>query len=371
MSAKKKEKNQKKEKKKRGVFRWIFLILILFIVAVGLGGYLTYTTGISTPRDPDKKAVQGITIRDGESISEIASQLKKDGIISSVTIFKMYTRINGLDSSFQAGDYALSPSMTMEEISKIIISGKTNVTSVTIPEGFTEYDVADRLAKLGLVDKESFIDTLEKQDFTSEYPFLSDAQEGEHRLEGYLFPSTYAIRKEAGNDEIIESMLEKYNKTFSSSMKTRAEELGYSENDIIIIASIIEKEAAADQDRTKIASVIYNRLKSGMKLQMDSTIQYALGLKKARKKDLTISDTKLKSEYNTYKRKGLPYGPICSPGKASIMAALYPDDTDYMYFILSSKLDGTMTFSKDYNKFLKDKAAYYKARDKADKESNS
>ena len=153
-------------------------------------------------------------------------------------------------------------------------------------------------------------------------------------------------------------MLNQYDKVFTKKYKKRAKELNLSENEIIIIASLIERESQYDGDRAKIASVIYNRIKAGMPLQIDATIQYALGKPK---ENLSIADTKIDSPYNTYTNKGLPPGPICSPGKASIKAALYPESTDYLYYVVSEKLDGTHNFSKDYNKFLKDKEAYSKA----------
>ncbi|MGI6211007.1 MAG: endolytic transglycosylase MltG [Anaerovoracaceae bacterium] len=360
----------RRTKKKKHTARSVVLLIILLFVAFALGSYLNYSLSISTPLQPDKKIYRSIEIKSGDPTSTIAKKLKKAKIIRSARAFTIYARVHSLDSSFQAGTYALSPSQSITEIVDTIVNGKVNVVSVTIPEGFTEYEIADRLADMGVVNRDVFIKKLESKDYSDMYPFLKNAQKGAHRLEGYLFPSTYAIPENATADQIIESMLDKYDTVFTSQYKRRAKELGYTENQIIIIASIIEKEAASDQDRKKIASVIYNRLDAGMRLQMDSTVQYVLGLKKSRKKDLTISDTKLKSEYNTYKKKGLPYGPICCPGKKSIEAALYPAKTDYLYFILSDKLDGTMNFSKSYKKFLKDKKAYYDARDKAEKNSN-
>lgn len=134
--------------------------------------------------------------------------------------------------------------------------------------------------------------------------------------------------------------------------------MGYSLNEIMVIASIIERETQVDEERGKVSSVIYNRLKEGMPLQMCSTVQYILG---EQKEILSNADTQIESPYNTYINQGLPPGPICCPGLASIEAALYPDETDYLYFVVSDKLDGTQKFSSDYNQFLKDKEDYYNA----------
>jgi UPF0755 protein len=260
--------------------------------------------------------------------------------------------------------------MSADDIAETLEKGKTDMISVTIPEGYTEYDVADKLSSLGIVNKDVFIKELESSKWRKQYSFLKDAQKGDHILEGYLFPSTYMVSKTESADQIIKQMLDKYKTVFTDKYEARAKELGYSENEIIIIASIIEKECGADKDRKNVASVIYNRLDIGKNLQMDSTIQYALSLESERKDELSNKDTTLKSEYNTYKHSGLPAGPICSPGESSIKAALYPAKTNYLYFVLSDKLDNTMVFESSYKAFLKDKNAYYKAKKKAQGNSN-
>ena len=182
-------------------------------------------------------------------------------------------------------------------------------------------------------------------------------------LEGYLVPDTYSVPAGTSEDEIIRQLLDAHKEIFDSKAKAKAKKLKRSENEIMIIASIIEKECADVGDQPIVASVIYNRLKIDMPLQMDSTIQYILGLEGVRKEDLLYDDTEVESPYNTYTNPGLPAGPICCPGRSAIEAALNPADTKYLYFVLDDKLDGKMAFSEDYNDFLKDKDAYYEARD--------
>lgn len=343
------------------VFRIIILILCMLIVMTL--AIVIYAQGIGdNAADPNNKEEITFSVPEGSSTSAIGDLLKADGLIASADSFKLYSKFKHYDGTYQAGYYALSPSMTMHEIAEILSCGKTSNISFTIPEGYTEYDIAKVLSKQGLVNKKEFTKLLEDDSFRSEYSFLEDAQEGSHYLEGYLFPSSYQIPVNSSGEYIIETMLNAYDEIFTDEYRARAKELGYTENEIITIASIIEKEAAADQDRDKIASVIYNRLKIDMPLQMDSTIQYILGLEHKRKTDLLIDDTQIESEYNTYTNPGLPPGPIACPGEAAIHAALYPADTDYLYFILSDKLDDTMAFSEDYDQFLKDKDAYYEAR---------
>lgn len=348
----------------------ILLFVITLVVAMILGLFIYANSIGGSIKDKDNKNEILVTVEKGSSTSSIGNLLKEKGIINSATAFKIYTAFNRYDGAYQAGAYAFSPSMTTEQISKALRTGKTNDITFTIPEGYTEYDIADKLAKIGLVNRDEFVSTLETAGFAVEFPFLKNAQKGKHRLEGYLFPSTYTIPAASDYNFIITSMLKAYQNNFSHEDRSQAKKLGVDENKIIIIASIIEKEAAVDGDRDKVASVIYNRLKAKMPLQMDSTVQYVLGLDNNRKKDLSIDDTQVQSPYNTYINKGLPPGPICCPGKASIHAALNPANTKYMYFILSDRLDDSMTFSEKYSQFLKDKDAYYKARDKKEGKKN-
>lgn len=343
------------------------LMLALGMMLVMSLGLIIYAKSLGGAcMDADNTTKVNVEIKEGSTTDSIGDLLAEKGIVEDATVFKFFTVYKKYDGQYQAGVYALSPSMTNDEIANVLREGKTNNVTFTIPEGFTEYEVAERLAKNGIVDEQKFINSLEDTSLRSEYSFLKDVQKNKHFLEGYLFPDTYSIAAGSGNDAIIRAMLDRFNEVIGEDHNARAKDMGYSLNDIIIVASIIEKEAAVDKDRRKVASVIYNRLKIDMPLQMDSSVQYVRSFDKERKKDLTYEDIEVDSEYNTYKNPGLPPGPICSPGEASIEAALNPAKTKYLYFILSDKLDDSMAFSKDYDQFLKDKDAYYAARDKAE-----
>lgn len=349
---------------------WVRVITIVLVIAIALTIVgIVYMKTISRPYDSSSKKIVSVIIPSGSSTEAIGNILESKNVISSADNFKYYSKFKGYDGKYLAGSYALSASMSMDKIAKIIISGKTNDITFTIPEGYTEYDIAAKLSKLGIVNKTKFTAALESGNYADSYSFLKSAQSGKHNLEGYLFPSTYTLPAGSSSDAIIKAMLDKYDSVFTSEYKAKAKKLGYSENEIIIVASIIEKESGVDKDREKIASVIYNRLKISMPLQMDSTVQYVLGLSNNRKKDLSNDDTQVDSAYNTYKNAGLPPGPICCPGEESIKAALNPASTKYLYFILSDKLDDSMAFSTTYKQFLKDKDAYYKARDKQEKDN--
>lgn len=332
------------------------LVCVLIVVAIAVAGCMIYMNSLDKAFDSSKPDTINITVESGSTTDDIGSLLEEKGIIGSATAFKYFSKFKSYDSKYQAGNYALSPAMKLSEIADIIMSGKTNNMTVTIPEGYTIYQMADKLADEGLVDKEKFKSLLVNGKF--DYDFLKGAQKGKNHLEGYLFPETYTIEYNADEKTIIETMLDQFGGIFNDEFKKQADKLGYSINDIIVIASVIERECQVDEERGKVASVIYNRLKEEMPLQMCSTVQYVLG---KQKETLTNADTEISSPYNTYINAGLPPGPICCPGLASIKAALYPEDTDYLYFVVSDKLDGTQKFSSDYNQFLKDKDAYYKA----------
>lgn len=349
--------------KKGGAGKYICLILFLLIVLGGVTVFL-YISGIGSPYKPDEESYVQVEIPEGTPAAGISSILADNGIVKSSRDFTLYSKLHKLSGSYQAGVYALSPSLSMKEIAEIISTGKVNTIKITIPEGYTEYDIAKQVAKEDGLSRKKFVKLLESGKYLKDYDFLKHAQQNEHMLEGYLVPDTYSVTAGTSEDEIIRTLLDAHHDVFDSAARKKARKLKRTENEIIIIASIIEKECADVSDQPIVASVIYNRLKIDMPLQMDSTIQYVLGLDGVRKEDLLYDDTEVESPYNTYTNAGLPAGPICCPGKTAIEAALNPAKTDYLYFVLSDKLDGKMAFSEKYSDFLDDKDAYYEARDK-------
>lgn len=349
--------------KKKGAGKYICLILLLLIVLACTTVFM-YISGLGDAYKPKDESYVQVEIPQGTTASGISGILEENGVVRKAGDFSLYSRIHKLASRYQAGVYALSPSMTMKEIAEIISTGKVNTINITIPEGYTEYDIAKTVAKEDKsLSKKKFIKLLESGDYLKDYSFLKGAQKNEHMLEGYLVPDTYSVPAGTTEDEIIRLLLDAHNKVFNDKARAKAKKLKKTENEILIIASIIEKECADTGDQPIVASVIYNRLKIGMPLQMDSTIQYVLGLAGDRKDDLLYKDTEVESPYNTYTNSGLPAGPICCPGASAIEAALNPADTKYLYFVFDERLDGKMAFSEDYNDFLKDKDAYYAARE--------
>ena len=322
-------------------------IIVVAIAAV----YSLYVGKESAPVDPGSREHVSVTIPTGTGTSGIAEILKENNLIKNTGVFKFQSKSKGYDGKYKAGQYSLSPGMSMEDIMKVLIAGKADTVRFTIPEGYDIKRTTEKLAKEGLINADAFAKEVESGQF--DYDFLKDAPAGPNRLEGFLFPDTYEIFANANEHDIIDKMLYQFNKVFTKEYYARAEELGMSVRDVVTLASIIEREARIPEDRPVIASVFYNRLKINMPLQSCATVQYILG---EQKPVLSVKDTQIESPYNTYLHPGLPPGPIASPGADSIKAALYPADTDYLYFL--AKGDGSHAFSSTYDQFLKDKAKY-------------
>lgn len=348
--------------KNRILTRIIILVVLLLILAAGAFFFL-----VDRPFNPNDENENGymIEIPMGSSTGDIAEILEANGIIDSAFKYKLFSKINKYDGKYVAGNYSLSPKMTKKEICEILVSGKTNDTTFTIPEGYTIDDIIKSLSEQGYINAQEFIYAMETGDF-SKYDFLNYTEDTKYKLEGYLFPATYTLPTEGENSveyNIMTSMLDAFDNMLTDEYKARAEELGYSIHQILTIASIIEKEAITDEDRALVASVIYNRLDTGMTLGMDTTILYVL---EEHKVDITYGDMEVESPYNTYKYPGLPPGPICNPGESAIRAALYPAESNYYYFVLSDKLDGSVKFSETFEEFEVDVEKYYSARDAAE-----
>jgi len=345
----------KKRNKKKGKSAGLAAFLIVAIVAIAAGS-LFYLNLCNKPLDSANKEYVSIEIPNGTATIAIGRILQENGLIANADRFKLYAKIKGYDGAMKAGDYLLSPSMTAEEIMGLLKEGHQTTVRFTIPEGLTVQQVGAKLAEEGLVDFEAFMDEVKNGKF--DYKYVSYLPSGDNRLEGFLMPNTYDVFKNADAHEIIDTMLGQFDLVYKDEYYSRATELGYDLNQIVTIASMIERETKVDSEREIVASVIYNRLKINMPLQIDATVQYALPEWKDR---LSQKDLEVDSPYNTYQNTGLPIGPICSPGEKSIIAALYPASTDYIYYVLDPSMNGTHRFSKDYSTFLKNKQAYLDA----------
>ena len=328
-------------KKKSHILRNVLIVILIAAVAA-LAGFIYIYSQTTKAADSSNTTQTNVVIPDGSSTTAIAGILKDDGIINNELACRMRAKMDCAE--YKAGTYSLSPSMTMTEISEILIKGRdnANTVNVTIPEGYTVKQIAEKMEKSGVCSADDFIAESENGQF--DYEFLSGAVTGEHRLEGYLFPDTYELYKDSDPHAAIDKMLSHFNDVYNGLITSAdsAVTSKYNENQIVTVASLIEREAKLDSERADVASVVYNRLDKGMKLQFCSTVQFALGKVKSR---LYNSDLKIDSPYNTYLYDGLPPGPIAVPGKKSLEAAMNPASTDYLYFVVSSKGDGSHNFA--------------------------
>jgi UPF0755 protein len=299
------------------------------------------------PLDSFDTQTKIISIRRGWAANKIAQHLADEKIIKNSNAFLIYTQSLNRGAILKAGDYKLSPSMTVEELTGILSDGKIFVDTirVTIPEGFELRQMKEKFVIMGLVEEEELDQALNKK---YDYWFLQHMDEKNYNLEGYLFPDTYEFQRDASGEYIVDTMLKRFDMVFTEQYKEKAKELGMSVEEIIILASIIEREAVVERERPIISGVFHNRLGINMMLQSCATVQYVLG---ERKPILSYDDIKINSPYNTYTNYGLPPTPIASPGQASIQAALYPQKSDYLFFV--AKRDGSHTFTKTYEEHLR------------------
>lgn len=343
----------RRKKKKSQAGRGIAVLLILAMI--GAGASYLYIRGYDKARDPESGESIEFIVVPGMSTTAIASALEKSGLIGSSFLFKQKSKWQGYDGRYQAGTFHLSPSMTMEELMEALMDAQEETVRFTIPEGYTIRQTAAALAEQGLVDEQEFLRLLEKGNF--DYRFMAEAGKGTERLEGFLFPDTYDVFVGASEQDIIEKMLSRFDEVFLPEYYDRAKELDRSVLEIITIASLIEEETRAPEERKLVAGVIYNRLEIGMKLGFCSTVQYLLG---EPKEQLLYSDLEIESPYNTYLYAGLPPGPIASPGKECILAALYPEETDYLYFVLKAYGSNEHHFAVTSEEFYRYKDEYSK-----------
>jgi UPF0755 protein len=329
-------------------------VVLALVVAVTAGLWFFTEMGMRPVNIADTASVR-VTIPLGSGTLAIASQLKEEGLIRNETLFRLKSKLDGLDGEYKAGTYLFTRSMSMRQIMDDLTEGtKAETERFTIPEGLTAVQTAEMLAEAGLVDATDFLTEAATGDFSA-YRFLEGAA-GD--LEGYLYPETYEVYANATTRDVIDRMLSHFDKLFTEECYSKAEAMGLTVNEVVTIASLIERETRVPEERALVASVIRNRLEKGMPLQIDATVQYALGEQKER---LSYADLEIDSPYNTYKIDGLPPGPICSPRIECIEAVLNPANTDDLYYVLRPELDGRHNFTKSYEEFLKFKDAYMKA----------
>ena len=289
-----------------------------------------------------------VEVAEGDSFYGILDKLSEEGKIKNKFLVKLYLKICGIKPEVLEGTYKLNKSMTLNEFVNLLTDWNKDKVYITIPEGYTIDDIAEKLEENNICNSKEFIDSVKNYELPK---YISNNPNKRYNLEGFLFPDTYSFNKNENADFIIKTMLNRFEKVWQEIV----EDLNISipEEEIekkVNVASMIEKEAVVDSERSFISSVIYNRIAIGMPLQIDATVIYSYGyhIEKMYEKYLEID-----SPYNTYMYYGLPIGPISNPGRASLMAALKPKETDYLYYLLES--ENTHYFTDNYDDFLRRK----------------
>lgn len=327
---------------KFSIWKSFLLLFVIAIVAVAIGFFIISddVNGV----DIDSSIT--IEIPEGAGSATVANQLYQNGIINHILAFRIYSKLGGYDGNYQPGMIMITGGMSYDDILKTLVTTDRNSIKITIPEGYTLTRIAQTLADAGLCTTDEFYSALDPSLYN--YRFLEGIPDRNARLEGYLFPATYDIVPGMTAQDIVNLMLKSFDEHFTDAYYVRAKELGFTVDEVVTFASIIERETNSDTERAKVAGVFYNRLKINMPLESCATVQYILG---ENKPVLSVEDTQIDSPYNTYRNYGLPIGPIASPGTECIKAVLYPEDTDALFFVLGA--NGEHIFSETYEEHVK------------------
>ncbi|MGB4592398.1 MAG: endolytic transglycosylase MltG [Coriobacteriia bacterium] len=328
------------------------VVIVGILLAVGVPSYGAYMLLLRPQIDVVAGLPVQLEIPQGSDTRAIADILAGAGVIDNASMFRLRARVEEIDGQLKPGIYDLTTRMDHREVVDRLLAGPpVAYVSITIPEGFTIEQIAERLeAGVGIPAAEfNELATTGAARFATEWPYLSGIENGS--LEGYLFPKTYRIVEGSSATEVIEMMLGQFAKEIAGVDMTYAAGEGLTPHDVVIVASMIEREARIAKERPLVSSVIYNRLRKKMKLEIDATIEYIVPGTRPR---LLNRHLKIDSPYNTYMYAGLPQGPISNPGLSSLQAAAHPADTEYLYYVLTGK-DGSHTFTVTHEEFLKAK----------------
>lgn len=313
-------------------------MIIILTLVIAMAGFIAVQAQLK-PADTAAARQVTLEIPQQAATSSIAALLEEKGLIRSSFVFRLYTRYQNVDGKLKPGAYMLNSAMSVPEIVQKMLKGPNETIVVTIPEGFTVEQIAELLESKGVAGREDFLRLTEKK---WDYPFVQNIDLARNNLEGYLFPDTYHIGLDTGPDKLLQMMLEKFQNVIAKQDYVRqVRERRLTLHEAVIFASMVEREAKMADERARIAGVIYNRIESGMPLQIDATIQYVLD---EPREILLYSDLEVDSPYNTYRHYGFPPAPIASPGWASLRAVIEPESHDYLYYV--AKPDGSHAFSR-------------------------
>lgn len=332
----------------------LLLLVLLVVAGIGVGGYAIYrqfTLGYVFAI-PVRGGEVTVTVPEGASLKQIATLLEEADVVASGRAFRNRVEEEGKSTLLRPGTYVFHTYDSYNAIvAQLEAGGDDGAVDVALPEGL----VAREMAATTAAAVEGF-SSAEYVDLTLKdpIPFAVPGKKPRGSLEGLLFPKTYAFPPLESARQLVEAQLDEFKKAFAKVDLRRAKQKGLTAYEVVVIASMIEREVMVPKERVLVSAVIWNRLRIDMLLQIDATIEYALG---RRKKRLTLDDLEVDSPYNTYRRKGLPPTPICNPGLAALKAAAEPADVDYLYYVVRNDGTGRHAFSNNYDQFLRDKAA--------------
>lgn len=311
------------------------IVRALVVIAVAGALFTAFVVRDMTRRGDAKDAQPvRVTVAEGEGFGHVLADLHEKGLVPRPWTFKFFARVLGHDRHIRRGVYQFTPGTPPSDILSALVNGDILQVKVTIPEGYASWQIAAAFLPAG-------VDSVSMRNAIADPELLTAMRVPVPTLEGYLFPDTYHIPYGSNADDVVGQMIHRLNSAWSASDEARAAQLGMTRHQVLTLASIIEAEARVDEERPRVSAVYHNRLARGMRLEADPTVAYAMGGFKGR---LYYKDLKVESPYNTYTHAGLPPGPICSPGSASIRAALYPAaGEDALYFV--ARGDGRHVFS--------------------------
>jgi UPF0755 protein len=321
-------------------------LLAIIIAGAAIGAYLAFDLvkfgNTATGSSSNEKIVE---ISSGMNMTKLAKLLKEQGLIQDEYKMRLYAKVLGRGKHIKKGEYKLDGGMTPQGMIETVSSGKSIQYSITFPEGSNIYDMAELLDQRGIIKGKDFLDTVRDAKMVQ-----ANVGQAAPSLEGYLFPETYDITRFTSAKELVKMMLNKFTENYNALEKTA--QVKMPKHELVTLASVVEKESGAPEDRPKVASTFLNRLKKGMPLQSDPTILY--GIIDATGKptnNITKADITRPNRYNTYTVKRLPFGPIANPGREALAATMRPAQSDYLYFV--SRNDGTTIFTSTYADHMK------------------
>lgn len=314
------------------------LLMIFLVLSLAGGHFLFWNIIIHAPANINNSEQTLFEIEHGQSSFSISENLEKNGLIKNKYFFQIYAVLTGKYKNLKAGFYYLNQSMSIVEITAKIVNGKNIQNKITIPEGFTIKQIEERINKVSGYRFQVSDEKVGK--YKQNFQFLEDAPDNAS-LEGFLFPDTYFFEPNIKQEEIINIFLKNFDKKMIDELKTEIQKQGKTIFDIVIMASLLEKEVRTIKDKKIVSGVLWKRLNSSIPLQIDATISY---ITKKKTTKISKQETQIDSPYNTYKYLGLPIGPICNPGIESIEAAIQPEKSSFWYYL--STPDGQTIFSK-------------------------